>query len=388
MNIDEIVRELVNIQNRKNMRIPSRLRLYFGEIKLKNRAVLITGSRGVGKTTFMLSKIANQRVFYASADNPLVSSTDLWTLANAAFMKGYEGIAIDEVHYAKDWSIHLKAIFDSFPDKMILASDSSSLVLRSGTADLSRRFSRVNIPLLSLREFMHLKDGTELPIIDPLAGIDSSDVKRVLDTANVLAEFEDYLRRGFRPSYLVWDHGEQIEYIVEKTLHGDVPFFVSQISKTHFRLMRAIMGLLSASKVPTINVESMCRDWGVGKQKLYELLDVMSGTGLIRVVYRENDRKAFSKGAKILLADPSFYSLSGGNIGTQREAFVVQSFADSGKRVFACNDERNCDFVVDGVSIEVGGKNKRRKEADFVVRDDIDIPHSENLPLWVLGFQY
>jgi len=125
------------IQERKLQKLPERLRPFFEKIELKNRAVLIFGPRGVGKTTFILSRIKSKKIFYLSADNPLVSAVSLWDLGNAIFMKGYEGIAIDEVHYAKDWSIHLKALYDAFPDKIIWASDSSSLILRHGIADLS-----------------------------------------------------------------------------------------------------------------------------------------------------------------------------------------------------------------------------------------------------------
>ena len=76
----------------------------------------------------------------------------------------------------------------------------------------------------------------------------------------------------------------------------------------------------------------MCRDWGIGKRKLYELLTVMNATGVIRIVYRENDNRTFSKGEKIFFGDPAFYSIGTGNIGTRREAFVAQSFEDAGKK--------------------------------------------------------
>ncbi len=52
----------------------------------------------------------------------------------------------------------------------------------------------------------------------------------------------------------------------------------SQISDIHFRLMNAVVGFLAISKVPTLNIERMCRDWGIGKRKLYELPTVMNAT--------------------------------------------------------------------------------------------------------------
>ena len=64
-------------------------------------------------------------------------------------MLGYEGVIIDEIHYASNWSIHLKALYDDYPGKIIWISDSSSLVLRDGKADLSRRYVAIQMPLMS-----------------------------------------------------------------------------------------------------------------------------------------------------------------------------------------------------------------------------------------------
>jgi hypothetical protein len=387
LNADELVHSLEEIQKRKEMELPSRLRPYFDKIEMKNRAVLVFGPRGVGKTTFLLHRFRERKVLYVSADNPLVSTSDIWNIANTAFVRGYEGIVVDEAHYAKDWSIHLKALYDSYPRKLVIASDSSSLVLRQGIADLSRRFSRIQIPLMSLREYIFLRDGISLPQLEPFS-LELSSVKEIINCTNVLSAFEEYLERGFRPSYMEWDFREQIEHIIEKTLHGDVPYFVPQISDIHFRLMNAVVGFLAISKVPTLNIERMCREWGIGKRKLYELLTVMNATGIIRIVYRQNDNRTFSKGEKIFFGDPAFYSIGTGNTGTRREAYVAQSFEDAGRRVFACVDERNGDFSVDGKIIEVGGRSKKPKKAEFVIRDDTDLPHSNSIPMWTLGFQY
>lgn len=387
MNLDSTLEILSLIQERKLQKLPEKLRLFYERNEQKNRAVLIFGPRGVGKTTFMLSRIKNKKIFYLSADNPLVSAVSLWDLGNAIFMKGYEGIAIDEVHYAKDWSIHLKALYDSFPDKIIWASDSSSLVLRHGIADLSRRFSKVEIPLMSFREYLALKEGVILPVIDPLSP-DKKLVKKAMDSVNILFAFQNFMEEGFRPIFLEWDYREQILNIIEKTLHGDIPFFVPQITNIHFRLMNAIVGYLSMSKIPTINVEGMCNEWGIGKAKLYQLLHVMDATGLIRIIYRENDTKTYSKGAKIFLSDPSFYSVLGGEIGTRREAFVVAAFSSAGKKVFASKNEEAGDFLVNGSVIEVGGRSKAKKRADYVIRDNTDLPHRNIIPLWLLGFMY
>jgi len=42
-------------------------------------------------------------------------------------------------------------------------------------------------------------------------------------------------------------------------------------------------------------------------------------------------------------------------------------------------------FVADDVTIEVGGAGKKRKKADWVIRDDTDRPSQKSLPLWSLA---
>lgn len=113
----------------------------------------------------MLSKTANKPFLYISVDHPLVTDIGIYELTEAVFRAGYQGIVLDEIQYAKDWAIQLKALYDSFLI-FIWASGSSSLILKSGSADFSRRFVFKRIPLLSFREYLYLKNLISIEIID------------------------------------------------------------------------------------------------------------------------------------------------------------------------------------------------------------------------------
>ena len=145
MNRDILTRLEVSMA-RRIAALPKPLRPRFDTISTEPRGLLITGPRGTGKSTFILSKLQSRHALYVSADVPIVSEVPLYDLASFAFSQGYEGIAVDEAHYAKDWSLQIKAIYDDFPERFIWASDSSSLVLRSGNVDLSRRFINARVP--------------------------------------------------------------------------------------------------------------------------------------------------------------------------------------------------------------------------------------------------
>lgn len=384
---DSILSSLETSAQRRIAALPERLRPRSSETEIKGRAILITGPRGVGKTTLMLSRLKGSHVFYVSADSPLLAGRKLYDVAAFAFSRGYEGIACDEVHHARDWASHLKALYDDYPHHQIWATDSSSLVLRTGVVDLSRRFLSIPLPLLSFREFVFLKEGTLLPVLPSPsgAGVDASSLLRA---APLLQLFREYRSSGTRPIFLEGNYEERLLNVVEKTLFADVPFFLPQVTEGNLRLMNAIVGTLARSPVPRLSVRSLCADWGIGAEKLYQVLFVMESVGLLRIIRVQNDTKARSVGAKLFFADATLYPALQGNAGTAREALVAALLADSGRTVHASRDETLFDFHDGTFSYEVGGSAKPRTRADFVIRDDADLPSKGTVPLWMLGLLY
>ncbi|MFZ2960953.1 MAG: AAA family ATPase [Candidatus Ozemobacteraceae bacterium] len=386
-----------DIMNRKLVLLPEKLRPVFEELATRSsRGTMVVGPRGTGKTTYLLSRVRGKNLLYFSADSPLMAAKSLWDIGVAAFKEGYDGIAVDEVHFAKEWSLSLKALFDSYPNKVFFASDSSSIILRTGLADLSRRFIQVNVPLLSFREFIFFKTEMLFPKI-ALPDFDRKIVQNIFRSLNINKLFKEYLKEGSRPIFFEGNYQDRILNIIEKTIFSDIPFFVPSIVDNNFRLLNAVMDFLAHSKIPQLAIRSLCTEWGIGALKLYKLLFVMEHVGLIRIIRRQKDFKANSSGEKVFLYDPTMYSALHGDIGNIREAFVAGAFVDAGFRVFAPKNESECDFILESPmgnsslagkdwKIEVGGKNKSHKQVDVVVRDDIDLPGKDIIPMWLLGF--
>ena len=79
------------------------------------------------------------------------------------------------------------------------------------------------------------------------------------------------------------------------------------------------------------------------------------------------------------------------NIGTLRETIFfawlrVEHFVSSSSV---------SDFEVDGLTFEIGGKNKGRKQLEtlpldkaYVVKDDTEYVFQNSIPLWMFGFVY
>ena len=381
---------LIKAMQRRMTKIPKRLRLFTTERYAQRplpRALLVSGMRGCGKTTFLLHHSIGKRMLYFSADNPKIINEPLYDLVTDIFMRGYEGVIIDEVHFAVDWSLHLKALYDDFPDKSIWVSDSSSLVLRYGEGDLSRRYVPIKMPLMSFREFLDLETGVKYPVYT----LGDNELP-VHPNAELLNYFQQYRKSGSRPFYQEADFEERYMAIIDKMLDKDIPFFVPSINDNNLRVMRAVIGSLSNASVPRIQVKSLCTDWAVGAEKLYQLLFVMEQIDLIRIVRYPNDFKARSTGAKMLFSDSCAYHVMQADLGTEREAYIASCFAQAGYEVYAMKNETKGDFTVTkgrkSYTLEVGGRNKSPKSTDYVLRDNTDYPAQNAIPMWLIGMMW
>ncbi|HQQ18374.1 MAG TPA: AAA family ATPase, partial [Fervidobacterium sp.] len=286
MTIGEIMEKL-EIRMERMIRLqPEKKRLYFDKLKSKfdSRAILLYGPRGVGKTTFSLSVARENDMLYISGDDPLLLQHNFAEIGEE-ILTNYSGIIIDEVHFLKDWSLTVKTLYDSFPNKKLWLSDSSSIILRKGIADLSRRFVTKKLPIMSLREYIYFETGKELPVISsPFEPGSLEEVSNLIREVDIMKYFREYKTHGTRPFYIEGNYPERMKNIIEKSLYYDILHLVGSVSENHIRLMKSLISYLIFSKIPTVNIESMCKEWGVGKPKLYELLNALEEIELINIV--------------------------------------------------------------------------------------------------------
>ncbi len=396
MSIESIIEKLETKFQRLESFLPEKKRLIYEEIEEKtdrNRGVLLYGPRGVGKTTFLIYYAKKNNLLYISAEDPIVFGVQPYELLMYAIQK-YSGIIIDEVSTLPSWSLLVKTLYDSYPNKKFIVSDSSSILMKKSVADLSRRFILVKMRFMSFREFIYFETGKIFDkFVFPKDNTSESIEyiydfsKKLIRQINVLELFSKYSQKGTRPFYHESNFREMMENILQKSVYYDVPKIVQSINENHFGVMKAVLSYLLYSKIPTINIEAMCRDWGIGKPKLYELLNALEEIELINIVHKKEIFKLYSKGAKIFLSDPIFYKVFDSDSGKFREAFVVFALKDFGKLLSAV-DETKADYTFNGLQLEIRGKNKKRKESNFVIRDDTEVPFGNSLPMWLLGMMW
>ena len=95
--------EFFEIQHELSSNIDLSFKRYLYEkINWDNRLIILTGSRGVGKTTLLLQYLketfpASEESLYISADNILVDSHGLFNIASELYKVGGSVIVIDEI---------------------------------------------------------------------------------------------------------------------------------------------------------------------------------------------------------------------------------------------------------------------------------------------------
>lgn len=394
-----MIQELLNSAKRKQHRLVKDLALhtqrpYFEQIDIESRGNILIGPRGTGKTTYLLSKLALvDDGLYLSLDDLQLMNEDLFELIETAYNQGVRNLFLDEVHYYNNWSQKIKNLYDSYPKLKIVLSDSSSLILRLATADLSRRFPKVQMPLLSFREYIYFRTKILLPIFDPLKLLKSKnkiilpqEIEMFQQAKNINQLFLDFLDFGQRPFFVERKYSERIENILEKTIFTDIPYFLPSFQKNHLNGLRSIVGHLATSAIPTVNIQNLCNQWELGKDKVYELLSVLEASGVIQIVYNTPSPKGSSKGDKIFFQDCSFYSALGGHHGNRREAYFVSALRFAQYKVLTFKDEEHGDYSVNDILFEVGGKGKKIKKADIVIKETLDGVYLREWPLWVFGF--
>lgn len=369
------------------------LRYLHDRINWDNRMIAILGERGVGKTTLMLQKIkldGAAHTLYFGADNVYFSQHTLFDTANEFYRKGGQRLYIDEIHKYPSWSAELKMIYDYCPQLQVVITGSSILDLYKGTADLSRRIISYTLVGLSFREFLAMAKGIVLPPAS-LEEILRHEV-RFPTRERPLALFDDYLKMGYYPFWKETDFTTRLTNVINQTVENDIPTYAKMNISTS-RKLKQLLFIISQS-VPfkpnytEIGAAMECDRGTVADLAFY----LEKARMLMSLRHQEDGMKNYGKPEKIYLGNTNLiYALSEGKpeVGNLRETFFLSQMQVN-QEVFA---SKAADFLINGKTFEVGGKNKNKKQIAevkdaFVVKDDIEYGYENTIPLWHFGMGY
>ena len=349
----------------------------------------LTGARGVGKTTLVLQHIkldlSAADTLYVVADDFYFAGKRLLELADEFEKRGGKTLFIDEIHKYADWSRELKLIYDYHPQLKVVFTGSSILDIKKGAADLSRRAVMYRMSGLSFREFLSMYKKVAAPTFS-LAEILEHKVE-IPEVAHPLPLFEEYIRQGYYPFMQDEDFAIRIGQIINQTLEVDIPQFASMNVATGRKLKR-LMAVIAKSVPFKPNFTQIAAVLETSRNNIADYFLYIEEAGLIAQLRNEN----WEKVDKVYLENTNLlYQMAGTapDIGNVRETFFFNQLRTKHE---VCVSPIS-DFQLDGMTFEVGGKSKGKKqlkdaERGFVVRDNIEFGYDNIIPLWQFGFLY
>lgn len=370
------------------------VRYKYGEIEWNGHALGLVGPRGVGKSTMLLQYIKKNLdlndSLYVSADYLYFASHTLVDLADRFYKMGGKHLFIDEIHKYEGWSTEIKQIYDSYSDLQLIISGSSILEITKGMADLSRRVPIYEMQGLSFREYLHLFHGIRMDVVS-MENLLNHEYA-IPGVEHPLPLFHDYLRRGYYPFGRDAAYDMELVQVVAQTMESDIPLYLNTNVSVGRKLKQLLM--VVSESVPFKPVMQKLADvTGINRNYIQDYLTYMERAGMIAQLRDAvGGIRGLGKTEKVYLDNTNLiYVLAPkrADIGNVRETFFMNQMRVVGD--VTCSSVS--DFMMDGMTFEIGGRKKGQKQISdvkdgYVVKDDIETGYANVIPLWAFGLMY
>lgn len=370
------------------------VRYKYGEIEWNGHALGLVGPRGVGKSTMLLQYIKKNLdlndTLYVSADYLYFASHTLVDLADRFYKMGGKHLFIDEIHKYEGWSMEIKQIYDSYSDLQLIISGSSILEITKGMADLSRRVPIYEMQGLSFREYLHLFHGIRMDVVS-MENLLNHEYA-ITGVEHPLPLFHDYLRRGYYPFGRDAAYDMELMQVVAQTMESDIPLYLNTNVSVGRKLKQLLM--VVSESVPFKPVMQKLADvTGINRNYIQDYLTYMERAGMIAQLRDAvGGLRGLGKTEKVYLDNTNLiYVLAPkrADIGNVRGTFFMNQMRVVGD--VTCSPVS--DFMMDGMTFEIGGRKKGQKQISdvkdgYVVKDDIETGYANVIPLWAFGLMY
>ena len=374
-------------------------RFLYEKIDFSAKVIGIIGGRGSGKTTLMhqyakASKYKPSQILYISCDHPSVINANIYEIADDFYTHGGRLLILDEIHKVKDFSSHIKAIYD-FTDLQLLFSGSSAINIKHEIGDLSRRAIIYNMPVLSFREYLSLKNIAHLKpyTITDIINSHEDIVVEILSKVKPLEHFGSYLEHGAYPFFKegINSYSNRLLEVVNTTIESDLASIFS-INHEKLDALKKVLYMLCSTTPYEVNKSKLSSSVGISWSTLSNYLDYMQKGALLNILRGSKGFKTMQVPNKVLLNNPNLFAIlcAKADVGAIRESFIVSQLLTNHQVHY----HNHGDFLIDEkIVLEVGGKSKDAKQIEglsnaYLVVDDIESGYDNVIPLWLFGFLY
>jgi predicted AAA+ superfamily ATPase len=367
------------------------------EIDWNDRLIGIKGSRGVGKTSFLLEYAReffgkdNRECLYINLNHFYFTECSIIEFAGEFRDRGGKVLLIDQVFKYPGWSKELRFCYDKYPDLKIVFSGSSVMRLKEENPDLSGRVVSYNLRGFSFREYLNLTAGTSFPVypLNELFADHTRIAESICSEVSPMDFFPDYLHHGYYPFYLEKrNFSENLLKTMNMMLEVDV-LYIKQIEQSYLPKLRKLLYLLAINAPSAPNVSQLSKDVETSRATVMNYIKYLTDARLTNMLYIPGEIFP-KKPAKVYMHNTNLmFPIRPSEVNTQviRETFFYNLLHKDHK---LNTGPRNTHFIVDGkypFKIEDSLRGKTNPDVYYAI-DKMDIGHKNLIPLWLFGFLY
>lgn len=368
------------------------------EIDWNDRMIGIKGTRGVGKTTFLLQYAKenfnpnDHTCLYINTNNFYVQNIGIAAFAGEFYHNGGKVLLIDQVFKQPDWSKQLRECYDRYPGLHVVFAGSTVMRLKEENPELNGIVHSYNLRGFSFREFLNLKTGLRLPAykLDDILAHHKEIAEEVLKVVNPRDFFKDYLHHGFYPFFLEkQNYSENLLKTMNMMIEVDI-LLVKQIELKYLAKIKQLFYMLTMSGSTVPNVSQLAQELGMSRATVMHYIKYLMEARLVNMIYAKGD--AFpKKPARVLLHNSnlmySFYPKRFDEHDVHETFFCNALWKDHEVNKFGNLGSFLIDQQYEFRVTEHMTRLKSKSKTLFAV-NQTDIGEGNQIPLWLFGFLY
>ena len=367
------------------------------EIDWNDRLIGIKGTRGVGKTTFLLQyakeKFGTDRsCLFINMNNFYFSKYTLVDFAGEFVKRGGKVLLIDQVFKYPEWSHDLRACYEKFPGLKIVFTGSSVMRLKEENPELSGIVKVYYLRGFSFREFLNLQSGNNFRAYTLQEILENHEqiAKTILRNVKPLDFFQDYLHHGFYPFFLEKrNFSENLLKTMNMMIEEDI-LLIKQIELKYLSKIKKLLYLLAVDGPVAPNVSQLAAEIQTSRATVMNYIKYLADARLINMVYPKGEEFP-KKPSKLMMHNTNLmYSIYPVKVDEQDvlDTFFMNTMYKDHKLY---KGDKGTSFMVDGnlhFRICAEGCKFKNNPNVYYAPHKLELGHGNQIPLWLFGFLY
>ncbi len=375
-------------------------RVLMDEINWNDRLIGIKGTRGVGKTTFLLQyakehfDIQDRQCLYINMNNFYFQERGIADFAGEFYHKGGRVLLIDQVFKQPNWSEELRRCYDQHPGLKIVFTGSSVMRLKEENPELGGIVKSYNLRGFSFREFVNLMTGNHFRpyTLEEILKNHEHIVKEILPKVSPNSHFQNYIHHGFYPFFQEQrNYSENLLKTMNMMTEVDI-LLIKQIELKYLSKIKQLFYLLAEEGPKAPNVSQLASKIETSRATVMNYVKYLADARLLNMIYPVGQEFP-KKPTKIMLHNSNLlYAIYPIHVEKQHamETFFVNSMWKDHK---VNQGARDSQFIVDNHLkfriCDAKATTKTRNSPDTIyARYNTEIGRDNQIPLWLLGFLY